>query len=984
MRVIDLAPRERELLLEKECAGDAELRAAVEKLVKGEELVKREESGTDILQRVDLALQQNAPPERIGHYKIVRVVGEGGMGIVYEATQEHPARTVALKVIRPGHESSALVRRFAREIDILGKLEHSGIARIYEAGEFATAHGTQPYIAMEFVRGWTLLRYCNDHDLNIASRVELFARVCDAVEHAHSRGVVHRDLKPANIFVNEEGNPKILDFGIARVTGDPSPNNITLTISGQMVGTPRYMSPEQFDGTPAASDRRTDVYSLGVILYELLAGRLPYDLSDKSLSEVARIVKDTDPIAPSTVYKQLRGDLEVILLKSLEKEHTRRYSSAGELASDLRRHLNHEALLARRPSYLYQLQKLARRRRALVLGVAVGFLLLTIGLGVATWGWFSAETANTRLSAEFQTRSEISGHLSSLLESGNPWKRGIDTKVLDILDEAESKLAERYKNMPDVERGVRASLGATYASLGATKRARINLNRALELSNPKTDSERLERAHILKSIAANNDIVMDRTKVVQYLKEALDTFAAILGPNSMEVAETELDISNKLRDSGFYTEALQRIERALAIADRSGSDTTLYQISAGLSSAVIYRRTRQIDKMDEVLAKVEQLCAARFGKKHIAYIYYAYQRGETFRARGALKEALQILRDNLETARAVLGPRHPKLCEYLTELGNVYQESGNIAEAEARLKEAVSIAEIIYEDAPNRLPDAVKSLALIYLQKGDADASEKTARRALQLLDSIDPPAEINKIEPLLVISAAHEWRGQADEAIRYGIEAREIAERSFDPSDARLLNIYDNLFMLYYRGRKADKCVEISDKVLKLQLQASGTEESADYARLLATSGAAHSVVKKYDEAEKQLKRAVEIQTKISGADSIAVADIIAYLAMHYSRTGDYKSMEAGFRAVLEIRKKHLPPGNSMIALAETRLGGSLMKQKRFADAEPLVLNKYKIIEKEFGIGNIYTKEAVRREIELLEALNRPEDAAALKPLLK
>ncbi len=268
-----------------------------------------------------------ALPGVIGRYRILRLLGEGGMGTVYEAEQEQPRRTVALKVIKPGHVSADRLRRFELESQALGRLQHPGIAQIYEAGAADTAAGQQPYFAMELIHGRSLRAYAEAHHLTARQRLEIVAKICEAVQHAHQRGLIHRDLKPGNILVDETGQPKILDFGVARIT-DSDAYATRQTDVGQLVGTLAYMSPEQVLGDPLELDTRSDVYALGVILYELLAGRLPYKV-DQKLHQVVQTIREEDPTPLSSIDRVYRGDIETIVAKALEKDKLRRYASAA-------------------------------------------------------------------------------------------------------------------------------------------------------------------------------------------------------------------------------------------------------------------------------------------------------------------------------------------------------------------------------------------------------------------------------------------------------------------------------------------------------------------------------------------------------------------------------------------------------------------------------------------------------------------------------
>ena len=529
---LELPADQRGAYLDQVCAGDPALRRQVEALLRVhndagdffDELasvarptsVEEAMPGSNPTNRLP-GTPSEKPGDRIGRYKLLQQIGEGGCGVVYMAEQEKPVRRrVALKVIKLGLDTKSVIARFEAERQALALMDHPNIAKVLDAG--ATENG-RPYFVMELVRGNKITDYCDQNDLSTEARLELFVQVCQAVQHAHQKGIIHRDIKPSNLLVADHDGrpvPKIIDFGIAKATTDQRLTDKTLfTAFEQFIGTPAYMSPEQASLSGLDIDTRSDIYSLGVLLYELLTGRTPFnakELLQAGLDEIRRTIREQEPPRPSTCLSTMvgsdltaiakhrkteppnlihvvRGDLDWIVMKCLEKDRTRRYETANGVAMDVLRHLNSEPVVARPPGKLYKFQKLVRRNKLTFTAASAVTAALIIGLGVAIWSFFKEQQARREAEAEREIAkteaakaTAISVFLEQALRSANPDQlKGSDYTVRQLLDDFSSGLENQFQNQPEVEAEVRVTLGRAYYRLGFPDKSQPQIERALML-----------------------------------------------------------------------------------------------------------------------------------------------------------------------------------------------------------------------------------------------------------------------------------------------------------------------------------------------------------------------------------------------------------------------------------------------------------------------------------------------------------------------
>ncbi|MGQ0721772.1 MAG: tetratricopeptide repeat protein [Candidatus Eiseniibacteriota bacterium] len=753
-------------------------------------------------------------PERIGPYRILEELGSGGMGVVYLADQEHPVRRrVAVKVIKLGLDTKEVIARFESERQALAMMSHPNIARVLEAG--TTAEG-RPYFVMEHVPGVPITDYCDRHRLSMKERLDLFVPVCQAIHHAHQKAIIHRDIKPSNVLVmllDGVPVPKVIDFGVAKALDRKLTEKTVFTEQGRLIGTPAYMSPEQAEMTGLNIDTTTDVYSLGVLLYELLVGELPFDtkaLLEGGWDALHRVIREVDPPKPSTrvsslgekagavalqrrmepaqLEHQLRRELDWITMRAMEKDRTRRYESAAALAQDIARYLNDEPVLAGPPSTAYRVGKFVKRHRAALLVSAVVLASLVFA---------TVESTRQRLVAEraLEESEAVTAFLSNMLSAVDPAKRGREVTVREILDEAATNIDRQFGGKPLVRSRLMAAMGGAYLQLGHFDEARPLLQEALSIRGERALAENellvAETLHLLGNLDLET---ADYASSKRCLEAALAIREKRLGPEHPEFARTLNDLGLLQRTTGDRAEARALFERALAVREKTlGPDHPdvaktlndlaglLYMMRDYAGARPLYERASAIQ--EKALGPEHTHLAATLSN-------YATLLGDT----GDLETARAVHERALAIERKALGEEHPDVANSLTSLAILRQKAEDFAGAKVLYEQALAITEKAFGPEHPDVSMNLNNLAACLMDLGDNDGARPLFERALSIREKSFGPEHFAVAQSLNNLAYLNAVTGDYAAAVPLLERAMAVEEKVLGPEDVHVADTASRL----------------------------------------------------------------------------------------------------------------------------------------------------------------------------------------------
>jgi serine/threonine protein kinase len=1021
---LELDPSERAAFLDRECADDLELRARVEALLAAHGDAE-DRMGTPPTVRMPPEAREAVGPalhpgDEVGPYRLEAVLGEGGFGTVFRARQEQPVRRdVALKVLKPGMDSAAVLARFEAERQALALMDHPHIARVLDAGSTPTG---LPYVVMELVDGRPITEACEQRSVSVEERLTLFALVCRAVQHAHGKGVIHRDIKPGNVLVTEvDGRlePKVIDFGVAKAVRG-SLGDATLTHVGHVVGTPAAMSPEQVEGS-ADVDTRTDVYSLGALLYELLAGCPPFDLEDAGLAELCRMVREVDPPRPGdriakgtagdTAVGSLPLDVDWIVMRCLEKERERRYPTAWALAQDVERFLEGLPVEAAPPSAFYRVRKLARRHRAASVAAGVALLALVVGVTGLITGLLEASRANAALEISLgETQAEAErARLAEILAG----EKAAEARAAELLAEREARAARKAE--AEAQRQTAFALGAEFE---ATRQAELASDQAevaravlafvtddllaaaapssrpgegrdvmlsdvLDVTDRRLESgdaagrfgeTPLVEAGVRHALGSTFSALGRYPEADRHLRQALALRTEHLGEDHLDTLNTMVALARAISSHTVHAEALALMRRAheLLGTTRGEADARTLEVAVELSLLLWDDgdMERALSLLDGAVVGLSELS----GPDSPSALHARMAMGLLLHGLGHFDQAEAVVRDVLEARTWVLGPDDPVTLATQVNLANILRGSGHLTESEDHYAEALrGYAEVMGSGHADALM-AGQGLGRLWTQQGRLTEAEALLAELLdEALITLDP-AHALCLELTAALGRAIEMQGRYDEALVHYRSAYDGALASFGPDHTFTLGRAKEVGSIYFATGRLDEALPLMRDVLAGEREAVGPLHAST---LQAQMNLAIVFIglQRWDEAEEEMRGALDGLRGSQGPDAIDTLEVQSNLVGLLLERRQWDEALAladdGLPRLLIL----LPDDALQVLILRVRRAVALTHVERFEEAEEELLASQLMLEATWP-GTPFATDAMIRLQELYVEWDRPADA--------
>jgi serine/threonine protein kinase/tetratricopeptide (TPR) repeat protein len=978
--VLDKPPGPERAAFLKEACGDAvELRRHVERM-----LAAHPQAGSflnapapALVATIDEPPITERPGTIIGPYKLKEQIGEGGMGLVFVAEQQQPVRRkVALKIIKPGMDSRQVIARFEAERQALALMDHQNIAKVFDAG--MTESG-RPYFVMELVHGVPITKFCDDNQLTPRQRLELFIPVCQAIQHAHQKGIIHRDVKPSNILVtmyDDRPVPKVIDFGVAKAIEQRLSENSVYTQFGTLVGTFEYMSPEQAEMNAFGVDTRSDIYSLGVLLYELLTGTTPLEkqrLRQAALDELVRLIREEEPPRPSArlsgsgnlrkiaaarkteparLSKLVRGEIDWIVMKCLEKDRTRRYETANGLARDVERYLHDEPVEACPPSAGYKLRKFARKHRA-AFATAAGFAaLLLLGTAVSTWLAVRATRAEREAlaarDAVIQQRQETEEQRDRALTAESLASERLEqvTREKERVEKAEQKAAEEAAIAKAV--------------------------------NDFLQKDLLGQANVANQAGGEEGRDPD-VKVRTLLDKTAKSIEGKFQDQPLTEAAIQLTLGRTYEALGRYAEAQPHLERSVRLRAAQLSADHLDTLSSKLQLGLVYQHQGKFDQAKTLLQEVLDGRAAQLGADHLDTLSSKYYLALLYMLKGEYDRAETLYKEVLDGRAAQLGADHHTTLGTKYGLAELYWLQKKFDRAES-LSQEVLAAHLarLGADHPSTL-SSKNQLAVVFSDQGKYDQAETLKKEVLDARTALHGANHRVTLHSKNNLAVLYSYQGKYDQAEQLHREVLEARAAQLGPNHPDALQSKNNLAFLYSKQRKYDQ----AETLYKEAIDGYTAQLGADHPSTLNTMNNLAGLYRdqgKYDRVETLFREVADSRKQKYGADSPGYADALFSLGLTLLLQQKFTDAEPILRECLAIREKKLPEDWSTFN-ARSMLGEALAGQQKNVEAERLLIQGYEgLKQREAKIVEIHKPrllEAFVRLVRFYNATGKPDEAA-------